>query len=146
MADTSILDLATETDRPIVTIDSIGYQLRTSRDLSLNDFKFLERVSPRVGALMQRDTLTKKEDQELSGRLKEITERALVAPAEVLAALTDIQRVLIFKVFTELLTPGLLLATRAIQTPNPYPGTKRSLGSSGSTRAGRRARGSRKRR
>lgn len=132
------LDLTTETDeRPIVRIDQIGYELRTSRDLTLQDFKFLERVSIRVGELLTKANLSKQESQELAGRLKEIVALALEAPADVLAKLTDIQRVSIFKVFTELLTPGLLLAVRAIQQPAPFPGTKRSPGSSGSIPARR---------
>ena len=62
MADRNILDLTTDVDRPVVTIDSIAYPLRTARDLTLQDFKFLERVSLRVGDLLSRTrTLTKPE-------------------------------------------------------------------------------------
>ena len=45
MADKTILDLTTDTDRPVVKIDGIGYPLRTSNDLTLENFRFLERVS-----------------------------------------------------------------------------------------------------
>ncbi len=152
MADKNILDLTTETDRPVVTIDGIAYPLRTSGDLTLQDFKNLERVSLRVGELMSRTrTLTNAENLELERRLKEVAKVALDAPAGILAKLTAIQRVMIFKVFTELLTPTLILATRAIGTNQTAaaialrsPGRKQSPGSYASTagllKPGRRAR------
>jgi hypothetical protein len=149
MADRSLLDLTSESDdRPVVRIDEIGYPLRGAGDLTLHDFKYLERVCPRVGALLQRATLTKSEAKELAGRLRELATVALDAPAAVLARLTDIQRVLVFKVFTELLTPGLVMATRAITAPPtgaPSRGTRPSRGSSGSM-AATSTRGSRGRR
>lgn len=141
------LDLTTETDeRPIVKIDKVPYQLRIAKDLSLQDFKYLERVSIRTGELLTREALTKDESKELAGHLLGIVRLALDAPADVLDKLTDVQRVLVFKVFTELLTPGLLLAVRAIQTSVPFPGMKRSPGSSGSIPGRRTKGGSRARR
>jgi len=150
MADRTILDLTTETDRPVVKIDGIGYPLRTTNDLTLENFRFLERVSSRVGTLLTRAaSLTPAEELELEKRLKEVAGVALEAPAPVLRKLTAIQRIMIFKVFTELLTPTLIQAVRAMgegQTPASLsPGTKLSRGSFAST-AGRRAPGSRKRR
>lgn len=139
MADKTILDLTTETDRPVVKIDGIGYPLRTTNDLTLENFRFLERVSARVGALLQRAAALKPfEEAELEKRLKEITAIALEAPAPVLRKLTAIQRIMVFKVFTELLTPTLIQAVRAMgegQTPpaNLSPGTRRSPGSYAST-------------
>ena len=115
MADRNILDLTTDTDRPVVTIDGIAYPLRTSGDLTLQDFKSLERLSLRVGDLMSRTrSLTKGENVELERRLKEVAKVALDAPPGILAKLTAIQRVMIFKVFSELLAPTLILAARAI--------------------------------
>jgi hypothetical protein len=154
MADKNILDLTTETDRPVVTIDGIAYPLRTARDLTLQDFKHLERISLRTGDLMTRTrSLTKAENAELGTRLKEVAKIAVDAPASVLAKLTDVQRVMIFKVFTELLTPTLILAARAIGSDQtiaalnarPSRGRKLSPGSYAST-AGLLDRGSRKRR
>jgi len=117
MAEKTILDLTTETIRPVVKIDGIGYPLRTSNDLTLEQYRFLERVSIRVGDLLTRSaTLTKIENHELETRLKEVASVALEAPAGVLKKLTAIQRVMIFKVFTELLTPTLIQAIRAIGT------------------------------
>jgi len=134
MADRPILDITSETSRPLVKIDGVPYPLRTSRDLTLQDFKMLERVSIRVGELLTLPDLDREQDLELAARLKEVVDVALEAPAGVKANLSDIHRVLIFKVFTELLTPGVLLATRAIQAmPNRYPGTRPSSDSSGST-------------
>jgi hypothetical protein len=150
MADKNILDLTTDVDRPVVTIDAIAYPLRTARDLTLQDFKHLERISVRTGDLLSRTrTLTKDENRELELRLKEVTKIALDAPGSVLAKLTAIQRVMVFKVFTELLTPTLILAARAIATNQtagaPSPGTKQSPGSYAST-AGLLKRGRRGRR
>jgi hypothetical protein len=138
MADRTILDLTTETDRPVVKIDGIGYPLRTSNDLTLENFRFLERVSSRVGTLLTRAaSLKAPEELELEKRLKEIAAVALEAPPAVLRKLTAIQRIMIFKVFTELLTPTLIQAVRAMgegQTPASLsPGTKLSPGSYAST-------------
>ncbi len=141
MADRPILDLTSDTSRPVVKIDGVPYPLRTSRDLTLQNFKFLERVSIRVGELLTLEDLDGEQEAELAARLKEIVDVCLDAPADVTEDLSDIHRVLIFKVFTELLTPGLLLATRAIQTPNRFPGTRPSSVSSGSM-ASRRKHGS----
>src|SRR5436190_1910137 len=70
MADKNVLDLTTDTDRPVVSIDGIAYPLRTARDLTLQDFKHLERISIRTGDLMTRTrTLTKAENHELTVRL-----------------------------------------------------------------------------
>lgn len=152
MADKNILDLTTDTDRPVVTIDGLAYPLRTARDLTLQDFKNLERLSIRTSDLMTRArTLTKGENLELGTRLKEVAKIALEAPPAVLAKLSDVQRVMVFKVFTELLTPTLILAVRAIGTDQTAalarrsPGTRPSPGSFAST-AGLLKPGSRKRR
>jgi hypothetical protein len=149
MADKQILDLTTETDRPVVRIDGIAYPLRTARDLTLQDFKSLERLSIRTSELMTRArSLTKDENRELAVRLKEVAKIALDAPPAVLAKLSDVQRVMVFKVFTELLTPTLIMAARAIATDQAAlrsSGTKQSPGSYAST-AGLLKRGSRKRR
>src|SRR5438045_9385472 len=114
MADKNVLDLTTDTDRPVVSIDGIAYPLRTARDLTLQDFKHLERISIRTGDLMTRTrTLTKGENHELTVRLKEVAKIAVDAPAAVLAKLTAVQRVTVFKVLTEVLPPPLILAAGA---------------------------------
>ena len=138
MADRTILDLTTETDRPVVKIDGIGYPLRTTNDLTLENFRYLERVSLRVGTLLTRAAALKPmESAELEKRLKEVAAVALEAPPAVLRKLTAIQRIMIFKVFTELLTPTLIQAARAMepgQTPAILsPGMKLSPGSYAST-------------
>jgi len=152
MADKHVLDLTTDVERPVVTIDGIAYPLRLARDLTLQDFKNLERLSIRTSELMTRArSLTKAENVELAARLKEVARIALEAPAPVLAKLSDVQRVMVFKVFTELLTPTLILAARAIAMDQTLaaggrrsPGAKQSPGSYASTagllKRGRRAR------
>jgi hypothetical protein len=158
MADRQVLDLTTDTDRPVVAIDGIAYPLRMARDLSLADFKNLERLSIRTADLMTRArSLTKDENRELALRLKEVAKIALDAPPNVLAKLSDVQRVSLFKVFTELLTPTLILAARALATDQAaaaaatHAGARRSRGArqspgSYAATAGLLDRGSRKRR
>lgn len=138
MAERTILDLTTEEpDRPVVKIDGIGYPLRTSGDLVVEQYEFLQRVSLRVGDLLQRSgKLTKIENTELDTRLKEIAKIALQAPPRILAKLSSIQRIMIFKVFTELLTPTLIQAIRAMETDHRSHGLKQSPGSYAAT-AGR---------
>jgi hypothetical protein len=156
MADRQVLDLTTDTERPVVKIDGIPYPLRLARDLSLQDFKNLERLTMRTAELMTRArSLTKNESLELAARLKEVAKIALDAPPNVLAKLSDVQRVSVFKVFTELLTPTLILAARALtmdQAAAPAapggrrsPGARQSPGSYAAT-AGLLKPGSRKRR
>ena len=129
MADRTLLDLTTDTERPVVTIDGIAYPLRTSGDLTLQHFKDLERMTMRIGELMARTrTLTKAENVELEKRLVEVAKVALDAPPAILAKLTAIQRVMLFKVFTELLTPTLILAARAIAADQTAPAARRSPG------------------
>ena len=139
MADKTILDLTTDTDRPVVKIDGIGYPLRTSNDLTLENFRFLERVSTRVGELLtSKKSLSTRDDAELEQRLKEIARLALEAPPAVHKKLTAIHRVMVFKVFTELLAPTLIQASGAAGVgPNlpasRLPGRKQSPGSFAST-------------
>ena len=138
MADKTILDLTTDTDRPVVKIDGIGYPLRTSNDLTLENFRFLERVSTRVGELLtSKKSLSTRDDAELEQRLKEIARLALEAPPAVHKRLTAIHRVMIFKVFTELLVPTLSQApgapAPAPTRANRAPGMRQSPGSYAST-------------
>lgn len=144
---TPILDLTTDDPRPTIAIDKIAYPIRTGGDLTLEQYRYLERVMPRAGVLLDLDKLSGKEGSELEALLETLTPIALEAPAAVLKKLRPLQHLMIFQTFMTLSTPGLEAATRALQTAQnaPSSGTKPSPGSSGST-AGRRPRGSRKRR
>ena len=138
MATSPVLDLTTDSQRPTVRIDQVAYELRTSNDLTLQSFKELERITPRVGALMLQEALSVDEGRELSQLLDTVCRMALVAPEAVQAGLGDVHRVLIFKVFSELLTPSLQRAGAELMR-QPADGMRSSRGSSASTAAPRRA-------
>jgi hypothetical protein len=132
-----LLDLATDRVRPIVKIDSVPYELRTSDDLALEAYRTIERLGPRIAVLLRQETLTPADSRELSTHLRTAVEIGLVAPPEVHAALGDIHRIQIAKVFFELCVPSLLRARASLEalTAVPRPGTKSSPGSNASTAA-----------
>jgi hypothetical protein len=136
-----ILDLTTNIVRPVVRIDGAAYELRVADDLSLLEYKILERLCPRAGDLLIQDTLTDAEGAELSRLLDEACRLALVAPDAVHAKLKDVARARVFDAFTELLQVPSLTAGATLATP--LAGTKSSPVSPGSTVASR-TRGSRR--
>ncbi len=133
-----VLDITTNRERPSIRIDQVDYPLRNSNDLTLDVYKTLERVAPRITELLLMDTLTPADGSELSQLLDQICRIALVTPStsDLHDRLSDINRLTIYQVFTELLTPNLLQAARA-ETPGARraAGTKLSRASSGSTAA-----------
>lgn len=146
MADRPVLDLTTTDPRPLVAIDKIHYPIRLADDLSLEQYRYLERVMPRTGELLDNANLTAEQGQELEALLVTLTPIALEAPAEVLAKLRPLQNLMVVQTFMTLSTPSIqAAAARAVQTGGPWNGTKPSPDSSGST-AATSARGSRKRR
>lgn len=128
-----VLDLTTTRTRPTVRIDHVDYPLRNSYDVTLDAYKTLERISPRIGVLLLRDTLTTDQASELSQLLVQACRIALVAAPAVHATLGDVHRVKIFEVFMQLLTPSLPGAARAELEAPRSNGAKRSPSSSGST-------------
>lgn len=141
-----ILDLTTDDPRPVIAIDKIEYPLRTGGDLTLEQYRYLERVMPRAGALLKLDHLTATEGAEIEALLAAVTPIALDAPAAVLEKLRPLQHLMIFQTFMTLSTPNLEAATRALLTAQGVSsnGARPSPASSGST-ARRRPSGSRKR-
>ena len=139
MATGPVLDLLTDTARLTIKIDHVDYELRGPSDLTLEDYKTLERIGPRMAVLLMQDALPTADAAELS-RLLDLTCRlALIAPEEVLARLGDLHRVPIAKIFIELLSPSLL-RTRAmlsLEAPSPLAGTNSSRASHASTAARR---------
>ncbi len=132
-----VLDLTTDHDRLTVRIDGADYPLRTANDLTLDAYKTLERIGPQIGALLRLDALTPEQGQELSQLLDQACRLAIVAPDPVQDRLSDVNRVQIFRVFTQLLAPTLVQAARAIDLArHPVAGMKPFRASSGST-AGR---------
>lgn len=138
---TAILDLTTNQDRFNIKIDGVPYLIKTPSDLTLTDYKTLEQLAPQTAALLLKKTLNSKQTTELSRLLDVACRLALAAPSDVLDRLGDLNRLNIFKVFTELSLPSLL-RTRASLAGRRLGGTKPSRGSRGSTGATRR-RGSR---
>lgn len=142
-----VLDLTTDRTRPMVRIDHVDYPLRTSNDLTLDAYKTLERIAPRIGALLLLETLTAEQGSELSQLLDQACRLGLVAPESVHDTLGDVHRLSLFQVFTELLTPSLVRAARvaAISQASHSRGLTPSPDSSGSipaaaTKTGPRAR------
>ncbi len=155
MADRTVLDLTTTTDRNVIAIDAIPYPIRQGDDLTLEQYQFLERVTPRAAVLLGKletsVAVTPAEGGELEALLARLMPIALDAPAEVLAKLKPIQRLMVFRSFMTLSTPAMVKATRAFEAANTAidgrsHGGRPSRASSGSTRGARPAPGSRKRR
>lgn len=146
MANTRILDLTTDNPRPVVAIDRVEYQIRTGADLTLEQYRYLEHVTPRVGELLTLPALSPADGAELETHLERLVPIALDAPADVLAKLKPLQRLMIWRSFMTLSSPAMEAAARALETAGRSNGARPSRGSSGSTQAGRRDRGSRKRR
>lgn len=152
MADKIVLDLTTDTPRNVITIDGIPYSVRSGDDLTLDQYQYLERVTPRAGVLLEKleksIPLTQAEGAELEALLATLTPIAIDAPAEVLGKLKALQRLMVFRTFMTLSTPAIIAAARAFDQVDggALIGGRPSLASSGSTRAARRAPGSRKRR
>jgi hypothetical protein len=137
----SLLDLTTDQERPTVTIDGVPYPLRLSSDLGLLDYHHLMRAVPRFFDLCGRGPkITERESLELSALSKQLCTIALPdVPTDVDARLGDVDRVMIFKVFTERLSPRVMQAMSALQvTASRRNGKPSSPGSNGSTGATRR--------
>lgn len=139
-----VLDLTTTEERPIIRINGVAYDVRLPQDLTLAGLRTLERLMPRSAILIDKLDLSNDEQVELSALLATVCELAVAAPAPVLARLGDVQRAMVFRVFTELLSPGLEQAgavlTQAMLTlggTRPHGGTRSSHGSNGSTAATR---------
>lgn len=96
-----------------IQIDGRRYQTRHPDALSLRAIKQLERLAPRLGGLLQQDDLSEAEELELSTGLAEVCRLVLDAPDEVIARLTDQQRVRVMEAF---------MALRMPSSPPPAPG------------------------
>lgn len=143
---TPLYDLTTTAERPTIGVDGGTYELRAARDLSVMEYKRLERESIRMAVLLSRDdqTCTTAEATELDALLDYWCRRVLVAPDTVHQRLKYPDRVYIWQSFLELSTPRLQ-ATRATNPPeaSPLAGTNSSQPSVASTTS-HRTRGPRK--
>ena len=147
MAETTaapLLDLSTRRTRPIIRIDGVAHELRTGNDLSIFEYRHLERTAPQLSAMLLNQQPTPEEGQALSALLVDLCTRVLIAPGEVQTRLDDVQRMQIFTVFTHRLLPSPPASVGQGAT-TPAAGTRSSRASRGSS-AVRRARGSKTRR
>jgi hypothetical protein len=143
-----ILDLllTNDADRPTVRLSGVEYEMRLKSDFTLEEHRRLERIGPRLGALLLKDELTPDEDAETSALLAGACQLALVAPGDVLARLGVTNQIDIAHAFFTLSTPSLQRTRARAEVAAPRPaGKTSSRGSSGST-AARRTSGSGRRR
>jgi hypothetical protein len=126
-----VLDLTTTEPPLTIKIDGIPYIIRRSNDLTLFEFKTIERLVPRVSVLLELAALSDDEGKELSDSLGRVCRLALVAPDAVHDVLGDVHKLQIFTVFVTLLTPRLGRTRATTEAGRPH-GAKPSRGSSGS--------------
>lgn len=153
MASVPVISLSTVPDRKVVAIDGVGYYLRTLEDLSLAQLHTVQRLSPTISALLAMDALTAEQEVGLMRSLAEICAIALEAPPDVLEKLQPVNRMMVFRLFSDLLLPrltaaGAVIEAMAMLTVDPAVasnGTTSSPSSPAST-AGRSANGGKTRR
>lgn len=101
----SVLTLDTLVERRTVIIDKIPYELTGPAELSLLDFHRLAKTSDRVAQLLLREReLEENEIVELLEKLDGFVSKVLAAPPEILAKLTETQKLAVLKAFTMLQT------------------------------------------
>lgn len=146
MAEAPILDLSTKRERLNIKIDHVAYLLRTADDLTLAQFRTMERIAPRLAILLALDQVSDEDEQELVALLDVACAIAIDAPAALVQQLSPVARVSVFNVFTELLLPRLLQTRASLGATAgtaPMIGTGRSPVSNASMVATKR-RGSRR--
>lgn len=132
------LDLSTGVDRPFIRIDTIDYDLRVVDDFTALELKQLDRLMPRVLPLankLEQGEATEAQCEELSNLLSHLLTFAIAAPPEVVAKLGDINKVRVFRVFIDLLSPRLQQARADLARASRPSGKKSSRNSNGSTAA-----------
>lgn len=132
------LDLSTTQPRPFIRIDSLDYDLRIIDDFTALELRQLDRVVPRLTALVaafEAGAASAPQCAELSALLAAFVPLVFVAPMELVGSLGDATRIQIFQVFMQLLPPRLGPAGVANEAPteSPLRGIRPSLGSSVST-------------
>lgn len=124
-----LLNLDTFVDRQFVRIDGEPFDIRNHDELSLVDYRRVERWGRQLDVLWALDEPTKEQEQQISHLLDLICQKVIDAPAEVHAKLTDIHRMAIAKAFTELRRP-ILQGTGASATEAEPAATSRPTGGS----------------
>lgn len=134
-----VLEFDTLNDGLPIRIDGQLYHLRSANALSLGALKRLERLAPRMGALLQQADLSEAEERDVSAGLVQLCDLVVDAPAEVRARLTDAQRVRILEAFTQLPSPRVTGAIPGRGAARGNGGKRPSRGSRGSTAGLRRS-------
>ncbi len=120
-----------EPERDFVVIDGEPCELVAREELSLLDRARVHRLGLRVSALFESEDPTDVQEAVASGALKEIARLLLPnAGGEVLAKLSDGQRLELMQVFTSASAMQMLPALLAMLSAAPSTGDASSLGSS----------------
>lgn len=135
-----VLRLETITSGPLITIDGREFEIRHPFALSLGALQRLKLLGLEVDAIERKASqgaLSEEEEAAWSQRTRALAALVLDAPAEILAALTDVQCTQVVHAFT-----GLRSQTRAAAAAmGRSTGATSSRASRGSTRARRRRTG-----
>lgn len=102
MATAPLLNITTLLPQDSVLIDGVSYFIRNRESLTIRGSMIVERAFPRLIALMASDELTDEQDAEATALLQQTVSVVLDAPADVIAKLTDTQRLNVFMAFTPL--------------------------------------------
>lgn len=155
-----VLDLSTLTEKPIVAIDGVGYDLNTPDDLTVIGYKKLTILVPRMTELYAQVYSAASQEPDADPAVETATEAALakvlddlcrlilIAPDEVHRRLTDLQRFQVYQVFTERPAPRIgatlrdLARAATTATRSGKTGAVSPRGSVGSMPARRRSNGS----
>lgn len=123
-----VLSLTSVTDGPFIVFDKRRYDLRDPNALPLGVLKKFQRIAPRISDLAELEDPTDEEAQELSDLLAYFTSKAVDAPPDIQKKFTDVQRLMVMQVFTQL-RPTPTAPTAATKAKkNPPRSVKRSRG------------------
>lgn len=99
-----VLSLDTLIVRSFVSIDGKPYEMRNAEELSILHFHSIGKHGKKVEALLSEAELSDEGVADLDVALRTLVRIILIAPDEILDALSDAQRVAITTTFTELQT------------------------------------------
>jgi hypothetical protein len=136
--DKSVLDIDTVVERLHVRIDGVPHQLSHPNALSLRNHIRMEKIGPRMSALLMassENALTDDAEAELQGLLDEGCRLVLEAPPVVHAKLRDKHRVAILQVFMQLQSHAVMTGALRVMKARKRTGGRSSRASSASTRA-----------
>lgn len=126
---TAVLDISTLVTRLHVRIDGALYPLRTYEEFTAIGDRHLRTKYQRVGALLGLPRLTKGQQRERAQLLADCCRSVLVAPVSVHAKLTDLHRMQVIAVFSQLLPTDRTGGARTNGTGPASPtGAKSSRG------------------